>query len=60
MAKSAKKSITVTMTDPKVKTRVTRYDGPEDNEVMANAYLDKRGLKKLGDPAKVKITIEAA
>jgi len=57
-----KKTVTVILEDPKAKKSVVRYDAAEDaeNPAVANAYIDKAALATLGNPDRVKITIEAA
>lgn len=57
MAKAGTK-VTVVMSEPKVKKAVTRFDS--DDEALSNAYIGNEALKKLGNPKRVKVTIEAA
>lgn len=59
---AAKKSVSTVLEDPQEKTKVVRYDSPDgsDDEVLANSYVSKAAIKKLGNPAKIKVTIEAA
>jgi hypothetical protein len=55
-----KKSFVVILADPKAKKSVTRYDAAKDSDPLQNAYIDNKALTQLGNPAKVKVTIEAA
>jgi hypothetical protein len=64
---AAKKKYVTTLEAPKAKTRVVRYDAagqlldPKvDDEVLNNAYVQKSVIEGLGNPAKIKVTIEAA
>jgi hypothetical protein len=54
--------ITVELGSPQPKKVVTRYDADEgdDDAAMSNAYIRKAALEKIGNPDRVKITIEAA
>jgi len=61
MAKT--KQITVELGNPQEKKYVTRYDFEERDDsdaAMSSAYISKEALKELGNPERVKITIEAA
>lgn len=46
----------------KATSKVVRYDSPkgDDDEVISNSYPKKEMIEKLGNPDKIKITIEAA
>ena len=57
-----KKTVTVILGDRSDKKSVVRFDADEnvENPALANAYITKDALKQIGDPQKVKITIEAA
>jgi hypothetical protein len=55
-----KSTVVSVLEDPKPKKSVTRYDANDDNAALSNAYISNDALKKLGNPAKVKVTIEAA
>lgn len=54
------KKLTVVMENPQEKKHVTRYDAVGDDPAMSSSYVNKAQLKTLGDPAKIKVTIEAA
>lgn len=62
MAKQAgkTKSVKVTLTDPKPKKSVTRFDCEEDDAALTSVYVSKDALAKLGDPDSIVVTIEAA
>ena len=60
MAAKAKRTVTVILGAPQEKKNTTRYDSNEDNPAMRTVYIDKVALSELGNPARVKITIEAA
>lgn len=55
-----KKTVSVVMGDKVEKKHVVRYNCEDEGAALASAYIDKAALKKLGNPDKVKITIEAA
>jgi hypothetical protein len=57
---AAKKSVSCILEDPKAKNKVTRYDSTDDEAALGNAYISNDALKKIGNPKKVKVTIEAA
>ena len=57
---AASKKIIVTMDTPQPKKHSTRYDATDADAAMTTAYIRKSDLEKLGNPSKVKITIEAA
>lgn len=57
---SEKKKVVVVLTEPQVKKNVTRYDCPEDDGALTSIYVRKDALKAIGEPAKIKVTIEAA
>jgi hypothetical protein len=57
------KSVTkfeVVLTDPKPKKAVTRYDNKQEGMALSNVYVSNEALASLGDPVKIKVTIEAA
>lgn len=54
------KSVTVVLSDPQEKKTVTRFDNDTDGAALKSVYVDHAALKTLGNPSKVKITIEAA
>lgn len=61
MAKTNK--VTVELGNPQEKKYVTRYDFEDQDDAeaaMSSAYINKSALKAIGNPARVKITIEAA
>lgn len=57
---AADKKLTVTLENPQEKKHVTRYDANDEDAAMSSVYINKAALKKLGNPAKVKVTIEVA
>jgi hypothetical protein len=60
-AKKASKSVSVTLVNPQEKSRVVRFDAVnEDDPCIANAYVSKTAIKTLGNPTKIKVTIEVA
>lgn len=59
MAAKAKK-VEVTFDEPVEKKSVVRWNGSDDEEVLTNVYVGKPAMKKLGNPSKIKVTIEAA
>ena len=54
-----KKKIVVVLGDKQPKKSVVRYNGVE-GEALSNAYISKEAIEELGDPEKVRVTIEAA
>ena len=56
----AKPSVTVVLDTPQAKKQVVRYDNKQDGAALASVYVNKSALEKLGNPASIKITIEAA
>jgi len=58
MAKTTK--VQVTLSDPKPKKSVTRFDSDDDNAALGNVYVSNDALKKIGNPDSITITIEAA
>lgn len=64
MAKATdKKTLTVILESPDEKKNVVRYDANEndDDPAVRSIYVNKKMLKDvLGNPAKIKVTIEAA
>lgn len=57
---ATKKSVTVTLGDADEKKHTVRFNNDEDGAAMSSAYVRKDALKKLGNPDKIKVTIEAA
>jgi hypothetical protein len=55
-----KKTVTVILSDPDEKKHVVRYNNADEDAALSSVYVNKKAVKALGDPAKVKITIEAA
>lgn len=59
-----KKGLVVILGSPSEKKNVMRYDYVDDapaEAAMISCYVNKRQLKEiLGDPARIKVTIEAA
>lgn len=55
------KSLITWLEVPQEKKNVIRFDAPKGNEKpLRTVYVDKEGLKELGNPARIKVTIEAA
>lgn len=50
----------VLLSDPKPKKHSTRFDAADPDAAIGNAYVTKVALQALGNPSKIKITIEAA
>lgn len=61
-APAAKPVVTVILEAPQEKKNSVRYDAPkvEKDPAMTTAYVVKTALDKIGNPDKIKITIEAA
>ncbi len=57
---SNSKSITGTFFKEKETKNTIRFEESDDSFIMGTAYIQKRSLKELGNPDKIKITIEAA
>ena len=64
---AAKKKFSTVLEKPQAKTKVVRYDAPGqlqaekvDDDVLNNAYPMKSVIAALGNPDKIKVTIEAA
>jgi hypothetical protein len=57
---TTKKSVQVTLGSPQEKKSVVRYDSPEEDGALSTVYVRKEALKGLGNPDKIKITIEPA
>jgi hypothetical protein len=55
-------SVTVVLDNPQEKKNSVRYDAPKGDKsaAMTTAYVLKTALAKIGNPEKIKITIEAA
>ena len=48
------------LSDPEPKSRVIRFNAERDDEPVRNIYVSKAHLKELGDPNRLRITIEPA
>ena len=59
-SKKAKGTVQVVLENPQPKKAVTRYDATDENAALANAYITHAALASLGNPERVRITIEAA
>jgi len=57
---AAPKKVTVVFSERDDKKSVVRFNADSDTAAIANIYVTKDAMKELGDPAAVKITIEAA
>lgn len=57
---SSSKQVHVVLSNPQPKKHVVRMDATDDDAAMSNGYITKRALDELGNPDKVRITIEAA
>ena len=57
--KGKSKSLVVTMDTPQRKKNVTRFDSPETKPAMNNAYINNEALASIGNPERIKVTIEA-
>lgn len=55
----AKKLVTV-LESPQAKKHVVRYDSDDADAAHDNIYVKKVALDKIGNPDKIKVTIEAA
>lgn len=51
-------SVIVELGSPDPKKKVVKYTS--DSEVLSSAYVGKEALDELGNPDKLKVTIEAA
>lgn len=56
----AKKSVSVTLNGKQEKKSVTRFVNSTDDDILSNAYVGKKAVEQLGNPGKIKVTIEAA
>jgi hypothetical protein len=54
------KSVTVVLDTPQEKKNTVRYDNKTKGAAMSTAYVSKTALEILGNPQKIKITIESA
>lgn len=61
MAAKTKQVVTI-LSDPVEKKHVIRYDASDAlvDPALRSVYVDKDALSKLGNPSKIKVTIEAA
>jgi hypothetical protein len=57
---AAPKKVTVVLGDKAEKKNVVRFNCDDDDAVMTTAYISKAALAALGNPDKIKITVEAA
>jgi hypothetical protein len=62
MATARKKVVTVVLESPQEKKNTVRYDAADKaaDSAMSTAYISKKALGQIGNPEKIKITIEAA
>jgi hypothetical protein len=63
MATTRKKTVSVVLDNPQPKKLVTRFDAADTeppDAALTSIYVNKQALANLGDPAKIKVTIEAA
>lgn len=56
----ADKTIVAMLDTPQPKKHVTRYDASDAQQALDSLYVNTAALSKIGDPAKIKVTIEAA
>lgn len=57
---AAGKKLIFVMGSPEDKKHSKRYNAVEDTAAMSTAYVLKTALAEIGNPAKIKVTIEAA
>jgi len=55
-----KKTVKVTLSDPKAKKSVTRFDSSDEKAALSNVYVSNEALKTLGNPDSIVVTITAA
>ncbi len=53
-------SVQVELGNPQEKKHSTRFDALSDDAALSSAYVTKAALNELGNPGKIRITIEAA
>jgi len=53
-------SVSVVLDSPQEKKNTVRFDCADDGAAMRTAYVEKSALSKIGNPEKIKITIEPA
>lgn len=55
-------SVSVVLDTPQEKKNTVRYDAPKGDKAaaMTTAYVAKSALAKIGNPDRIRITIEAA
>lgn len=58
MAKITK--VTTTLAKPSEKKHVVRYDSSDDDAALSSVYVSNAAIASLGNPKKIKVTIEAA
>jgi len=56
---ATKKSFSTVLSLPQQKKHVVRYDGDGEG-IVANIYANKSLIAELGNPDKIKVTVEAA
>lgn len=55
------RKVSTVLENPKLKVNSVRFDSPEESDpVMKTAYVTHDALLKIGNPTRIKITIEAA
>jgi hypothetical protein len=57
---STTKAVSVVMSEPDKKKNVVKFNNDEEGAAMSSVYISNATIKALGEPDKVKITIEAA
>jgi hypothetical protein len=60
MATTKKKLVTVTLANPQPKKHSVRYDAPNADDWLSALYLRNEAAEILGNPDKIKVTIEPA
>jgi len=54
------KSVSVVLDTPQPKKSVTRFDNTDEGSALGNVYVRNAALAQIGNPDKIKVTIEAA
>lgn len=54
------KNIKVELTNPQEKKNVVRYDADDKDAAVSTIYVRKDGLKSIGNPKSITVTIEAS
>jgi hypothetical protein len=57
---AAKKSIVVVLDVRNNKEKSVRFETEDGQAFVTNVYVKNAGVEQLGDPQKVKVTVEAA